>query len=119
MKITFLLIGALTLSACGGSPTAPDIALFVQTGTGPATFELPSTVEQIQVEIRGTANSCHYFEIFIAQKLLEGGIIGSCQAASGMSVSKTAAVSDPRVDIRSAQPDHNIQPFVWKIEEVR
>jgi hypothetical protein len=121
MRYSLLVVASMILSACSGSPTAP--APFLQTGSGPITFQLPSTVERIWVEVRSTVNSCHYFEVFVAQRLIKSDILGDCRVASGMSFAEIVTVIGPRVDIRGAHPnstlDNNVHPFTWTVEEVR
>jgi hypothetical protein len=123
-----ILLGFLIVCsiACGegGSPTAPTTStpvttpLFERAGAGATTFDLPATVGHVRVEIRSTQNSCHYFEVFIAQRLMVSDILGDCRAASGMSYTATYDVIGSRVDLRGSQ-DWNTVPYAWTVKEVR
>ena len=129
----FIVALAVAFSAaCSGSPLAPDspdanahapqAILYKRTGVGPVTLELPAGLYRIGVEVKSEENACHYFEVFIAQRLVKSGILGTCTVASGLTDAgdyEVAGSIGARLDIRGVTPDHNLRPFAWTIEERR
>lgn len=123
-----IITAALLLSAACSSPVAPSEPvsggpsapiLFRKEGAGAAEFLLPSGVTHVRITGKATMNSCHYFSVFIEQRLAAQAILGTCEAAKGLTYEGEYTALGPTVNIQKLTPDNNIHPLTWVVEEVR
>lgn len=124
---SIFLVGILALGGCGGSPIAPSAGLpaapeptiFRREGVGAAEFLLPPEVSLVRITGRAQANSCHDFAVYIASRMAAHTIIGSCSIASGMTFEGEYRPLGRDVVVHRVDPDNNVTPFSWVIEEIR